>query len=51
MSAGAANFPSETTPLAANAESAAALLSKSRLDGVVMEGDLDLYLVSSFVRW
>jgi hypothetical protein len=36
MSAGAANVPPEKTPLAANAEPAAAMLRKSRLDDVVM---------------
>jgi hypothetical protein len=36
MSAGAANVPPEKTSLAANAELAAAMLTKSRLDDVVM---------------
>jgi hypothetical protein len=43
MSAGA-SIPPEKTPLAANAESVAAWLGKSRLDDVVMEGDLDSHL-------
>jgi len=35
MSAGAAGAPAEKTPLAANAEPAAAMLRKSRLDDFV----------------
>jgi hypothetical protein len=36
MSAEAAKIPPDKTPLAANAELAAAMLTKSRLDDVVM---------------
>ena len=39
LSAGAAKVPPEKTPLAANAEPAAAMPRKSRLDDVVMVSD------------